>query len=445
MLMSAVYYARFLPIKALLSQAISVQRSPWLLWYIFFALFASAPAVGDDSLIYNLNYTVELQPDKDRALVTIAIDKSHLLPYLSFQLRSSYSDIKANGEFKEEDGRGVWHPPEKNALMTLAVNISHERNPGDYDARMTSEWAIFRGDDIIPAVYTDEVPGAESRAVLTFKLPADWSIETAWPRMKGKSFRIDNPERRFDRPIGWMIAGKLGTRRTQVANTNVAVAAPQGENVRRMDLLTFLTFIWPQMQKAFGQTPDKLLIVGAGDPMWRGGLSASNSLFLHADRPLVSENGTSPLIHELVHMVTRISSVQEGDIGDDWFVEGIAEFYSFELMFRAGAMTRQRRQQIIKRLAKWGEATVDLRQARSSGPVTARAVVLLDELDKEIRTKTKHRHTLDDVVRGLMPVRRVSLDDIKKVTENLLGGPAKTLQSPLLGWAVVAKIPKEKN
>ncbi len=229
-----------------------------------------------------------------------------------------------------------------------------------------------------------------------------------------------------------MIAGKLGTRRNQVGNTNVAISAPQGESTRRMDTLTFLTFVWPQMQQAFGQTPDKLLIVSAGDPMWRGGLSASNSLFLHADRPLVTEDGTSPLVHELVHMVTRISGEKEGNISDDWIAEGLAEWYSFELIFRAGAMTRERRQQIITRLAKRGEEVTFLRQARSAGAVTARAVVLLDELDQEIRLRTDNQHNLDDVVRALIPVRKVALDDLQKAAEQLVGEPLSTLQTPLL-------------
>lgn len=395
-------------------------------------LLVTTPALADESLIYNLRYTVELQPAKDRARVTIHIDRGYLLRHLSFAMRPMYSDVKANGNFRIEEGRGVWDLPEKDAQMTLNVKISRERDPGRFDARMTKDWAIFRGDNIIPAVYTEEMPGAESNATLTFKLPEGWSVETGWPRRSGNTFRIDNPERLFDRPIGWMIAGKIGTRRTQVGNTNVAVSGPQGEGLRRMDALTFLTFVWPQMQKAFGQSPNKLLIVGAGDPMWRGGLSASNSLFLHADRPLVSENGTSPLVHELVHMVTRISGVKEDAWSDDWIAEGIAEFYSFELMYRAGAMTRERRQQIIARLGRWGNEITDLRLPRASGPVTARAVVLLDELDQEIRARTNNKSTLDDVVRALIPVRRVSLDDIRTATEAVIGSKSKTLASPLL-------------
>lgn len=406
-----------------------VRLASWLLLVGFLAI---ASVQAEEAPVYQLHYTVKLEPEKDRARVTIEVDRGDLLRHLSFRMRDRYSKIETNGTFVVKDGRGVWDLPEKNARMTLLVKITNERDQGRFDARMTKDWAIFRGDNIIPAVYTDEAPGAESKATLTFKLPKGWSIETGWPRIKGNTFRIDNPERRFDRPIGWMIAGKLGTRRNQVGNTNVAVSAPQGEGTRRMDTLTFLTFVWPQMQQAFGQTPDKLLIVSAGDPMWRGGLSASNSLFLHADRPLVTEDGTSPLVHELVHMVTRISGVLEDDSSDDWIAEGLAEWYSVELMFRAGAMNRERRQQIMSRLRKRGEDVTFLRQARSTGAVTARAVVLFDELDQEIRLRTNNQHDLDDVVRALIPVRKVALDDLRQAAENLVGDTVTTLQTPLL-------------
>jgi predicted metalloprotease with PDZ domain len=131
-------------------------------------------------------------------------------------------------------------------------------------------------------------------------------------------------------------------------------------------------------------------------------------------------------------MVTRISGVLEDDSSDDWIAEGLAEWYSVELMFRAGAMNRERRQQIMSRLSKRGEDVTFLRQARSTGAVTARAVVLFDELDQEIRLRTNNQHDLDDVVRALIPVRKVALDDLRQAAENLVGDTVTTLQTPLL-------------
>ena len=183
------------------------------------------------------------------------------------------------------------------------------------------------------------------------------AVETGWPRIGKNRFRIDNPSRKFDRPIGWIIAGNIGTRRAHLGETDVTIAAPIGQGMRRMDVLTLLTFVWPEAQAVFPRDPRKLLVVGAADPMWRGGLSAPNSLFMHAERPLVSENGTSSVVHELVHV---LSGIRDTD-ASDWISEGLAEYYAIELLRRAGGMTEPRYQQVRKKLLHWGLKVTSLR------------------------------------------------------------------------------------
>src|SRR5207245_1532686 len=112
----------------------------------------------------------------------------------------------------------------------------------------------------------------------------------------------DNVSRLFDRPTGWMLAGTLGSRRARLGETEVTVASPQGQGMRRMDVLTLLTFVWPQVQAVFPRHLNKLLIVGASDPMWRGSLAGRDSIYLHSRIPLVSESGISPLVRELVQV-----------------------------------------------------------------------------------------------------------------------------------------------
>jgi predicted metalloprotease with PDZ domain len=266
-------------------------------------------------------------------------------------------------------------------------------------------------------------------ARLQFELPQGWkSVETGWPRVGKNRFRIDNPSRQFDRPTGWVLAGKLGSRRAQLGDTDVTVAAPVGEGMRRMDIITLLTFIWPEAQAVFPRDPAKLLIVGAGDPMWRGGLSAPNSVFFHADRPLVSENGTSSLVHELVHVFSRIRDTDRSD----WISEGLAEYYAIELMRRAGGMSEDRYQAIRKKLANWSKKVDSLRTENSTGPVTARAVLLLQELDREIRKATDNQRSLDDVTRGLMRLDKASTKDFVEISENVMGRGSAVLETKLL-------------
>lgn len=395
---------------------------------------AVATDSGAEGPTYQLHYSVDLLPQDEGANVQISVDNGELLQKIQFSNTAGiYSSIRANGKLVIKDNNVVWELPPKDGKLNYFVKLTNERSPGKYDSRITKDWALFRGDDLIPPITTTEVSNARAIAELQFNLPESWTgVETGWPRKKGNLFTIDNPERLFDRPTGWMIAGKIGTRRATINHTGIAVSAPSGEGMRRMDALTFFNFVWPELNKAFQKTPKKLLVVGAGDPMWRGGLSASNSLFLHSDRPLISENGTSPLIHELTHMVTRISGKVTETTNDDWIAEGLAEFYSFELLYRADGMTKARRTKIINSLGKWGKDVEHLRKSKSTGPITARAVVLLDELDKEIRRRSKGKYTIDNVTRELMKLRKVSLEDLVHASEKLAGAKLEVFNSPLL-------------
>ncbi|MBL8273770.1 MAG: hypothetical protein JNJ74_08170 [Xanthomonadales bacterium] len=392
-------------------------------------LVAAAPAPAPR--VFHVDYGIALTPGVDEAVVTIRIGKgAEHVRRLNFRIDPKrHTQLRADGELAIEGNRAIWQPPARGGTLTLHSKINHQRRKGDYDAHINRSWAIFRGDDVIPAAKARLAKGATSRAHLRFALPPGWTnVDTGWPKGEDGRFIIDNPQRAFDRPVGWMIAGEVGTRRDQVGATELAVGAPKGSGLHRLDVLTFLNFVWPEMESALGKVPPKLLVVGAADPMWRGGLSSTNSMFLHAERPLVSENGTSALLHELVHIVTRV----RGQPKDDWIAEGIAEFYAGELLYRAGGMSEARHDKLRRWLLDWGKDVKSLRLDRSTGPVTARAAVLLQDLDREIRRRTDDRRDLDDVVRKLMRIGKVSLADLRTAAQEVIGGKATTLDSPLL-------------
>jgi predicted metalloprotease with PDZ domain len=189
-----------------------------------------------------------------------------------------------------------------------------------------------------------------------------------------------------------------------------------------------MNIVLPEFERAFDTLPPKLLLVGAGSPMWRGGLSAPNSFFLHIERPLVSENGTSTLVHEMVHVVTRI----RGAANDDWIAEGLAEYYAIELLRRAGGISDHRLERIREQLTRWSKSVERLRVSRSSGEITARAALLFMDLDREIRNRTDGAKNLDDVTRALIKRREVSLTELRATAEVVAGGKLRTLDSALL-------------
>lgn len=385
----------------------------------------------------DLDYHVQLLPHSDQAEVRLTLAEGTAVRSLDFDLsdQARYSDFKADGHWTLRAGatpgsaRGLWQPASGKTTLTYRVRISQARKSGSFDTRMTPTWALMRGEDLVPAARLDQQDGIELVSRLVFELPVGWkSVETAWPRIGKNRFRIDNVSRLFDRPTGWMLAGTLGSRRTRLGETEVTVAGPQGQGMRRMDVLTLLTFVWPQMQAVFPRNPPKLLVVGAADPMWRGSLAAHDSIYLHSTRPLFNEIGISPLVRELVHVFSRINDNHRSD----WIREGLADYYAVELVRRAGGMSDERYRNLQLKLSKVSRTVTTLRGDQISGATVARAVLLLQELDREIRQQTQDQRSLDDVSRALMRLNSVSTREFIQLSESVMGGPSKVLASKLL-------------
>jgi len=359
---------------------------------------AGNDSANDTDLSYSVEYVVTPKPAAGGATVDMIVRQTSAL-LREFDMRAPASKISAvsgDGEFSHDDDRLIWKLPARGGRLSWFVHIDHQRNGGAFDARIDTTWAIFRAEDIIPQAATRTRRGASSVTALRFDLPAGWSSVTEYFGRNDR-YAIENPQRRFDRPAGWILLGDIGVRSEQIADIRVKVAAPVGQGVRRMDILAMLRWILPDLVRLFPDFPPRLTVIGANDPMWRGGLSGPRSLFIHADRPLLSENATSTLVHELMH----IALGNGAEPGADWIVEGLAEYYSLELLARSGTISDQRHTATLKKLAQWAQDAPVLCAESSSGAITARAVTIFAAIDAEIRKQSKNRNSLDDVTRAL--------------------------------------------
>ena len=284
----------------------------------------------------------------------------------------------------------------------------------------------------MPPATVRTVKGASSRARLRLQGPDGWSFVTAYPRAEDDSdwYLVERADRRFDRPVGWMAAGRLGVRRDRVADRRVAVAGPTGQGVRHLDMLAFLRWNLPDVVAVFPDFPERLLIVSAGDPMWRGGLSGPGSLYIHAERPLISGNGTSTLLHELIHVAQGYRAARD----EDWIVEGIAEYYTLEIMRRSGTIPESRYRLGFEKLEEWAARSEGLAADASTGARTARSALVMRDLDTEIRERSGGAHSLDDLARQLAgDGRPVSLERLRELAAALAGGPVEALSPGRIG------------
>lgn len=317
----------------------------------------------------------------------------------------------------------TWSPQGNDARVAYEFIVNHERSPKRYDSLSTRDWAVFRGDKLVPRMAVTSRRNLKARTTLEFTLPKDWSVAAPYPQ-EGAVFKVDDGERRFDRPAGWILAGKLGKRSEIIKGIQTIVAAPEGESARRQDILAFLNWNLPYLKDIFPNMPKRVLIVSAGDPMWRGGLSGPSSLFLHSDRPLISENRTSTLLHELVHVAMGI----RGDEESDWIVEGIAEYYSLEILHRSGGIGRARYESAVARMSDWAKRSPNVFTEESSGASTARAAIALRAADAEIREASGGKTSLDDVADALSKHDgEVTLEILQKAARTAAGREVQAL------------------
>ncbi|HSJ97114.1 MAG TPA: hypothetical protein VLC53_08575, partial [Myxococcota bacterium] len=212
--------------------------------------------------------------------------------------------------------------------------------------------------------------------------------------------------------------GRIGTVRERVAGASLALGGPVGHGMRRQDMLALLRWTLPTLRKV-APLPERIAVVGAADPMWRGGLSGPRSAYLHTSLPLISEDGTSPLLHEIVHVWMGARAGPDGD----WIVEGLAELYSLEALWRSRTISKRRYERALAGIESRGRNVRSVvATERASGAVTARAVGLLRELDAEIRAASDETRGLDDVVRELTASPdALSLAHFRKLCERVAG------------------------
>jgi hypothetical protein len=370
--------------------------------------------------IYDLSYEARLVPNERLARVTVRLARdAGLVHWVRFAIDPErHVEFRGDGAVEREPHAVLWRPPPAGGALHYDFRIDHLRDTSSYDAHVTEQWALFRGDDLVPAARVDTDVGALAHAQLRLRLPDGWRAAVPYERLPDGRYAIENPERRFDRPTGWILVGRLGVLREKIAGSHVAVAAPTGQGARRLDLLALLRWSLPTLRGVVGELPPRLLVASAGDPMWRGGLSGPRSVFLHADRPLLDRDGSSPLLHELFHAAVPL---QAGP-GGDWVIEGLAELYSLEVLTRSKTIGKARYRKVLRRFAERGAAVTALDVDPAVGPVAARAVTALHALDGELRAGSQGRVSLDQVVARLAAERgELTTERFRRLVDEVAG------------------------
>jgi hypothetical protein len=183
----------------------------------------------DSELSYAIEYVVTPDPQAGGAVVEMIVRQANA------QLREvdmrapaeKFSAVSGDGDVSHTNDRVIWKLPAAGGRLRWFVLIDNQRKSGAFDARMDAAWAIFRAEDVIPQAATRTSRGATSVTSLKFDLPTGWSSVTEYFGRNDR-YAIENPNRRFDRPAGWILLGDIGVRFEKVADVRVNIAAPVG-------------------------------------------------------------------------------------------------------------------------------------------------------------------------------------------------------------------------
>ncbi|MBL8200646.1 MAG: hypothetical protein JNK40_06710 [Chromatiales bacterium] len=329
-----------------------------------------------------------------------------------------------------------WTPPASGGTLRYRVPLDRRRQGGNAPgnaAFVGERFAIFRGDAAFPVKSWRRARGSTLDGELAIRLPRNWSLVTPYLPDGAGRLPIRNPGKRLPRPIGWITAGDLGTRRDVIAGIEITVTAPRGLRMERIAMLGLLRWTLPELVPELAPGKDRppgaryISIVAAAEPMWLGALSAPNSIFVHANRPLISENGTSTVLHEMVHVLLADLDTPRDE---DWIDEGLAEYLSLRALKDSGTISAARYESAIGGFRRRGAQATSLRTASSSGPVTARAVAIFHDLDLELRKATGGRQTVATLVRDFLEAdRQASLASLRAAAGRSLGRPPRALRA----------------
>ena len=106
----------------------------------------------------------------------------------------------------------------------------------------------------------------------------------------------------------------------------------------------------------------------------------------------------------------------------------MAEYYSIALLQRSGGISDDRYRKGLAQLAEWSAGKTCDATDDSSGARTAAAALVMDSLDRELRSKSNGRYSLDTLVQKLVSNgATITNSDFKALAGELAGQPVVTL------------------
>ena len=135
---------------------------------------------------FDASFRAEIRPRRTTILVELKLTGERLPSKVNFHIDPKRQrTFISKDPITRTDDLVTWSPRGPDARLTYEFVATHEHSTGRYDSIVTNDWALFRGDKLIPRMTVTSRRGLKGRTTLTFDLPTQWSAVTAYPE-KGR-------------------------------------------------------------------------------------------------------------------------------------------------------------------------------------------------------------------------------------------------------------------
>lgn len=217
---------------------------------------------------------------------------------------------------------------------------------------------------------------------------------------------------------------------------------PAGYNIP--ELAVHAQEVFEHMRNFFRDPDDNYRVFARKFPLNQstGASAKARSFMFPVSEGLTIKETELILAHELVHNWPTASDAENGSSAE-WYVEGVADYYSANLLFRYGMYTAD---QYLERMNEFARAyyanplinlTLDQQQddklqedGNAINLTYQRGNMFLVRMDALIRSKTNGTRSIDDVVQALLDRTRAhqgdTIDDLLDLVVKELGPEART-------------------
>lgn len=409
--------------------------------------WAAAPARAAVDEVSNFSIHYQVRVSKSNPLQPrVSVDlrgADEVTAITSMLTENRYLRFNGDGQITQIGTDILWKPKGLFSTLNYDVMVPHERRKGVYDSYGKKDWVITRTSDLFPRKRITYGKPAKSYTTVGFELPEGWDVVSAMPKVDETSFRAPLTDASYDWPTGWLIYGKVAMTIIKAEDARITLAYPEAfvraskrsdaervakrkkyldwfnAKIRQADEI--YSKVIPLMTKFLPRYAKSFLIIMGKDPMWHGGLSGEDSLYIHRGVPNISKDNTSTLVHEYFHVCAGFTK----DPRDaEWIVEGLAEYFSIRLLYEAGILNLEKFREGIDMLASQGSWGANLTRSHKKQVLYKNSPVVFYYFDELIRAETLGKKSLKDVMPLLAGLDKpVSTAIFRAELEKVRGAP----------------------